>query len=394
MTPSRLMNSCTCTAPMSTSAIAVLLRRPCHRRRLIGSSAVGLSALEPAPAAGAVVGDDLREHRRQGRLVDRLALADRHGPGRLVVVAAGDNAVRVGDDRAVVEEDVDVVPGRKQRADVPVEHEVGLDAALDRLLDRRVHRVDEVAHPLADRLLPRRQRRDVVVDARIPGVGHGPRVRPGRAPRDGPGDSLGPVEHGSPFHAEQRVDVGDGDLHVARAGPTPGDASAVVVLVHGITASHVEWRAVARLLAERGGLCLLAPDLRGRGRSAALPPPDGLGTHVEDLLAVLDDAGVGRAVLVGHSMGAFVVALVAAGHPERAASVVLVDGGLPLPVPAGVDVDAALLAVLGPALERLRRTFASEEEYVAFWRAHPAFAGRWDDDVEAYVRYDLTGAPG
>jgi pimeloyl-ACP methyl ester carboxylesterase len=202
------------------------------------------------------------------------------------------------------------------------------------------------------------------------------------------------VEHGSPFHAEQRVDVGDGDLHVARAGPTPGDASAVVVLVHGITASHVEWRAVARLLAERGGLCLLAPDLRGRGRSAALPPPDGLGTHVEDLLAVLDDAGVGRAVLVGHSMGAFVVALVAAGHPERAASVVLVDGGLPLPVPAGVDVDAALLAVLGPALERLRRTFASEEEYVAFWRAHPAFAGRWDDDVEAYVRYDLTGAPG
>ena len=202
------------------------------------------------------------------------------------------------------------------------------------------------------------------------------------------------MEHGSPFHAKQRVDVGDGGLHVAHAGPAPGEASAVVVLVHGITASHVEWRAVARLLAERDGLCLLAPDLRGRGRSAALPPPDGLRTHVEDLLAVLDDAGVGRAVLVGHSMGAFVVALAAAEHPERAAAVVLVDGGLPLPLPPDVDVDAALLAVLGPALERLRRTFASAEEYVAFWQAHPAFAGRWDDDVEAYVCYDLTGPPG
>jgi lipase len=202
------------------------------------------------------------------------------------------------------------------------------------------------------------------------------------------------VQHGSPFHTEHRVDVGDGGLHVARAGPPPAEASAVVVLVHGITASHVGWRAVGRRLAERDGLCLLAPDLRGRGRSAALPPPAGLGTHVDDLLAVLDAEGVRRAVLVGHSMGAFVVALAAAGHPERAAAVVLIDGGLPLALPAGVDVDAALLAVLGPALERLRRTFASEEEYVAFWQAHPAFAGRWDDDVEAYVRYDLAGPPG
>ena len=92
----------------------------------------------------------------------------------------------------------------------------------------------------------------------------------------------------------------------------------MVLLVHGITASHVQWRAVARRLGERDDLCLLAPDLRGRGRSAGLPPSGGLRTHVEDLLALLDHAGAGRVVLAGHSMGAYVVALAAAEHPERA----------------------------------------------------------------------------
>lgn len=80
---------------------------------------------------------------------------------------------------------------------------------------------------------------------------------------------------------------------------------------------------VAReLLARRPGVCLLAPDLRGRGRSAAVGPPYGMAAHVADLPGVLDDAGVRRAALVGYSMGAFVVARLAAERPERAAALV------------------------------------------------------------------------
>jgi pimeloyl-ACP methyl ester carboxylesterase len=198
----------------------------------------------------------------------------------------------------------------------------------------------------------------------------------------------------SPFQAAERVPVRGGVLHVERAGRAPADAGVVVLAVHGITASHAQWRAVARHLTKREDLCLMAPDLRGRGRSAELPLPEGIATHVEDLFAVLDHVGTRRAVLVGHSMGAYVVACAAAAHADRALAVVMIDGGLPMPVPPGADVDAVLLAVLGPALERLRRTFASEDEYIAFWQAHPAFRGRWDDDIEAYVRYDLTGPPG
>jgi pimeloyl-ACP methyl ester carboxylesterase len=166
----------------------------------------------------------------------------------------------------------------------------------------------------------------------------------------------------------------------------------VVIAAHGITASHLAW---ARVAGELGaGVCLVAPDLRGRGGSSGLPGPYGMAAHAADLVAVLDALGVERAVLAGHSMGAFVAAVAAARWPERAERLVMVDGGLPLPVPAGVDVDAVLDAVIGPAMARLRTDFASPAAYRDFWRAHPAFAqtGTWDALVEAYVDYDLEPA--
>jgi lipase len=198
-----------------------------------------------------------------------------------------------------------------------------------------------------------------------------------------------------PFAALDAVAVAGGELTVARSGPLPRDADAVVLAVHGVTASHLAWRAIARELATTDdGVCLLAPDLRGRGHSAGLPGPYGIATHVADLLAVLDDAGVQRAVLAGHSMGGYVVARLAAEHRERVAAVVLLDGGLPLPLPEGETPDTALEKVVGPAIARLGRTFASGAEYVAQWRSHPALAAAWNDDVEAYAGYDMTGEAG
>jgi pimeloyl-ACP methyl ester carboxylesterase len=208
-----------------------------------------------------------------------------------------------------------------------------------------------------------------------------------------------PVPKTDPFAPGHAVAVAGGALKVARSGPPADAAAAVVLAVHGVTASHLAWRAVARALggSEAAGaepLSVLAPDLRGRGDSAGLPGPFGMAAHVADLVAVLDDAGVERAVLVGHSMGAYVVARLAAEHPQRAAAVVLVDGGLPLPLPEGESPDAILEKVVGPAIARLRLTFASRDAYVAHWRAHPAFADAWNDDVEAYAGYDATGDPG
>jgi lipase len=182
------------------------------------------------------------------------------------------------------------------------------------------------------------------------------------------------------------IPVAGGSLRVGRwngAGPT-------ILALHGITATHVGWLEVADRLPDR---TVIAPDLRGRGRSAHLPEPYGFAAHVADLLALLDAVSCDRAVVVGHSMGGFLATLLAARHPDRVSRLVLLDGGLPTgrpddPVPAG-GIDA----VLGPAAARLAMTFPSREAYRAFWRAHPAIGPIWGPAVQAYVDYDLVGEP-
>jgi lipase len=183
------------------------------------------------------------------------------------------------------------------------------------------------------------------------------------------------------------VPVDDGDLRVLLWGT----GKRVAVAVHGITASAMSWQAVARQMPS--GWTLAALDLRGRGHSNHLPGPYGLERHAADVTAVLRHFG-GRPVLAGHSMGAFVALLAYDAHRSLARRLVLVDGGLPLLFPEGVDPEAAIETALAPALARLRQTFPDVETYLDFWRAHPALADGWTADVEAYCRYDLTGEPG
>ena len=197
-----------------------------------------------------------------------------------------------------------------------------------------------------------------------------------------------------PYEVHYEVPVAGGMLRVARAGVRPEAADAVVLAVHGITSSLMIWRTVARELTERLDICLLAPDLRGRGHSARLPGPYGFAAHASDLLAVLDDAQVGRAVLAGHSLGAYAIARFAADYPDRAEAVVLVDGGMPYADAPEGDPDAVVEKVAPVFTERLSLEFASVDAYADYWAAHPAFASSWDDDVDAYARYDVAGDPG
>jgi pimeloyl-ACP methyl ester carboxylesterase len=172
---------------------------------------------------------------------------------------------------------------------------------------------------------------------------------------------------------------------------TFGDGPQMVVAVHGITASALAWPVVARALPP--GWMLVAPDLRGRGASADLPGPYGLDRHADDIYALAHARG-DQVVLVGHSMGAYVALLAAAAHPHLFSRLILVDGGLTLPLPADLDPDAVLAATLGPAIERLGRTYPSQKDYLDVFRTHPALAEVWGPDVEAYAGYDTTGEPG
>lgn len=172
-------------------------------------------------------------------------------------------------------------------------------------------------------------------------------------------------------------------------GEWPGDEP-TCVLAHGLTSNHRNFGAVARAL--DGTVRIVAPDLRGRGLSSR--PPSGsydMERHVDDVLSLMDALDLERAVVGGHSMGAYVATAVAVRAPERVRGLVLLDGGVYI-VPPGmeqIDPDQWMEMMLKPVMDRLRQTFDSIEAYRETWKAMPYFVNDWSDIVEDYLRYDL-----
>ncbi|MBK8469550.1 MAG: alpha/beta hydrolase [Candidatus Phosphoribacter sp.] len=181
------------------------------------------------------------------------------------------------------------------------------------------------------------------------------------------------------------------DLSVGEIAP---DAP-VVIAVHGITANGLCWPRFAAALASRHpGVRVLAPDLRGRAETPAGDDHPGLSAHVADLVELAGRQS-SPPVFVGHSLGAFVCALLAGQHPEvAAAGVVLVDGGLSFSLPPGLDVDATLAAVLGPSLARLSMSFPDEQALLDFVATNPALAallaGPLGEAGREYLRHDMV----
>lgn len=187
------------------------------------------------------------------------------------------------------------------------------------------------------------------------------------------------------------VAVPGGDLRVGVWDAVAADATTAptVVLVHGVTASHLAWQLVADALP---GVRVVAPDLRGRGRSNEVRGAAGMARHADDLAAVYTALELGPTLVVGHSMGAFVSVVFAHRHPQLVRGLVLVDGGLPLATPDGLSPAELVAAILGPTAARLDMRFAGTPDYLDFWRDHPAFVSDWSPELERYLAYDLVDA--
>ena len=125
-------------------------------------------------------------------------------------------------------------------------------------------------------------------------------------------------------HASATVDVG-GPVHYADYGG-PADAP-LVVAVHGLGGSHLNWAALAPHLV--GDTRLLAPDLLGHGHTPAAGRRPDIDGHVALLQGFVEQVSDGPVVLMGHSLGGLVAALTAVSSPERVAGLVLVAPALP-----------------------------------------------------------------
>jgi pimeloyl-ACP methyl ester carboxylesterase len=118
-----------------------------------------------------------------------------------------------------------------------------------------------------------------------------------------------------------RAELGDIELEWERIGS--GDRP--FVLVHGFTGSRDDWADVLPALAELGPTVVL--DQRGHGGSTNPGTPEAysLPQLVLDVTRFLDAMGIARCDLLGHSMGGMVCLRLALAHPERVASLVLMD---------------------------------------------------------------------
>jgi pimeloyl-ACP methyl ester carboxylesterase len=98
----------------------------------------------------------------------------------------------------------------------------------------------------------------------------------------------------------QSIKSGDAEIVYWAVGDGPP-----VLLLHPFPANHEFWLPVAETLATRYRLIL--PDLRGHGDSGVGEGPATMEKHAADLARVMDDADVGRAPLIGISIGGYIL---------------------------------------------------------------------------------------
>ncbi|HXB19122.1 MAG TPA: alpha/beta hydrolase [Steroidobacteraceae bacterium] len=167
---------------------------------------------------------------------------------------------------------------------------------------------------------------------------------------------------------------------------TLGDpAGTPVVLIHGYTDSARDWVPLIPYLAPR--LRLILVDLRGHGRSGK---PECCYTRFDfayDIKLLLDALQVGRADLVGHSMGSLIAQTFAEFWPERTRRVVLISssgGRRPGAVPPAPKLDYAA------AIRQLKEPIDPDSKFMMEWWSSPTPV---DPDFLRRQRQDAAAIP-
>ncbi|MGB7602305.1 MAG: alpha/beta fold hydrolase [Candidatus Sulfotelmatobacter sp.] len=140
----------------------------------------------------------------------------------------------------------------------------------------------------------------------------------------------------------QRIKSGDAEIVYRVQGEGPP-----VVLLHPFPANHEFWLPVANTLSARYRLIL--PDLRGHGDSGVGEGPATMEKHAADIFRVMDDAEVGRAPLVGVSIGGYALFELWRRHRDRVAALGLCNTKAPADAP---EARAARLQAANDVIER------------------------------------------
>lgn len=189
-------------------------------------------------------------------------------------------------------------------------------------------------------------------------------------------------------YSERRFTSPDGLSLYARDYPgADGPVRLPVIAIHGLTRNSADFDGIASLIAQSGRR-VLAVDVRGRGLSDRAPDPMTYQppVYAKDILALMDQAGIERAVFMGTSMGGLITMAVTALRSRRVAAAILNDIG-PEVDPAGL---ARIAAYAGQPVDTL--TWAAAAEYVKTHNA-VAFPEYKDADWNAFARRVFRDGP-
>ena len=122
---------------------------------------------------------------------------------------------------------------------------------------------------------------------------------------------------------ERRIATSGAEIHAVVGGDGPP-----LALLHGYPQTHVMWHRVVPRLAE--AFTVVAPDLRGYGRSSKPPGGEGSANYAKramarDVVEVMAALGHDRFLLAGHDRGGRVAYRLALDHPDRVRRLATLD---------------------------------------------------------------------
>lgn len=175
---------------------------------------------------------------------------------------------------------------------------------------------------------------------------------------------------------ERLVDTNGVRLRVFEAGDRGAPA---VLLAHGFPELAYSWRRQIPALAE-AGYRVIVPDQRGYGGSSCPPEIESydITALTGDLVGLLDDIGIDRAVWIGHDWGAAVTWAAALLHPQRVAGV----AGLSVPPVPRPRV---------PPTQAFRATFGDNFFYMLYFQQPGIAEAELDADPHRSMRTMLAG---
>lgn len=193
-------------------------------------------------------------------------------------------------------------------------------------------------------------------------------------------------------YVDRRFTSPDGlSLYARDHAPGGGPTKLPVIAIHGLTRNSADFGGIAQELA-RAGRRVLAVDVRGRGQSDRAPDPMTYqpAVYAKDVLALMEQAGIERAVFLGTSMGGLITMALAAIRSKVIAAAIINDVG-PEVAKEGL---ARIAAYAGQPVDT--PTWAAAAEYA---KRHNAVAlphysdADWDAFARRVFREGPEGAP-